>query len=494
MAINITSLFQDILESPEQKQQRQMAEGFARSQNAVSQLTGMARAAAPLVGTMAELQPQRNEMLQRGVGRLLGRDVRSTSEKLQEALSQFNPQDPASVSQTTQMLQSMGLGAQGAQLAAMALEEQQRKAAVDLQTKGARQTIDMNQASIDAEDARKAQVESNRPRLLSIVESSTASEPKKEALGIAVNSGAFDADPQALIDAAFPDDKDRYKVVGQGVFDTASSSFITDANAPAASANEVLATIDPDQYDIASQSAFRLAYNAATTQQERDLAVLQLQEKPETGKRWVSAFNDQNEPIFTQAPIPGTDAFIEMRKEVEAANATANRVIDNSSNTVAVLDKLINSLESAPEDSEFVETGITGIVLSLVPGTGEADFAADQETLYSNMGIGELESMRAASANGASGFGQLTAPELNLLKARIRNISVRQSRQQQVDNLKFLRDRFAGMANSAKTDWTMDEWIGAAPRTGAQQRTQAPAATGTTSGGATFSYTPVGAQ
>ena len=85
MAIEITSLFRDILESPEQKQQRQMAEGFARSQNAVSQLTGLATAAAPLVGTMAELQGQRNEMLQRGAGRLLGRDVRSTSEKLQES-------------------------------------------------------------------------------------------------------------------------------------------------------------------------------------------------------------------------------------------------------------------------------------------------------------------------------------------------------------------------------------------------------------------------
>ena len=492
MAIEITSLFRDILESPEQKQQRQMAEGFARSQNAVSQLTGLATAAAPLVGTMAELQGRRTEALQKGTGRLLGRDVRSTSERLQEALGQFNPQDPASVSRTAQMLQQMGLGAQAAQLSGMALEEQQRTKAVDLQTRGAQQTIDMNQASIDAENARKAQVEANRPRLQSMLEGSTISESKKKALGIAINSDMIA--PQALIDAAFPDDKDRYKVVGLGVFDASTGKFLTNTNAPAASANEVLSTIDPDQYDIASQAAFRTAYNAATTQEERDLAVLQLQEKPEPGKRWVPAFDDQNEPMFTQAPIPGTDAFIAMRKEVEAANATANRVIDNSSNTVAVLDKLINSLESAPADAEFVETGITGIVLSLVPGSGEADFAADTETLYSNMGIGELESMRAASANGASGFGQLTAPELNLLKTRIRNLSVKQSRQQQIDNMKYIRERFAGMANGAKTDWTMDEWIGAAPRTGAQQRTPVSAATGTTSGGTTFSYTPVGVQ
>jgi hypothetical protein len=130
MAIEITSLFRDILESPEQKQQRQMAEGFARSQNAVSQLTGLATAAAPLVGTMAELQGRRTEDLQRGAGRLLGRDVRSTSEKVSDALKSFNPQDPKSVSQTTQMLQQLGLGPQAAQLSSMALEEQQRTKAI----------------------------------------------------------------------------------------------------------------------------------------------------------------------------------------------------------------------------------------------------------------------------------------------------------------------------------------------------------------------------
>jgi len=144
MAINITSLFQDILESPEQKQQRQMMEGFKRRDDAVSGLTGLAQVAAPLVGTMAELQPQRNEMLQRGVGRLLGRDVRSTSEKVSDALKGFNPQDPQSVSQTTQMLQQLGLGPQAAQLSSMALEEQKKNKLIDLQTKTAQQSYDLN--------------------------------------------------------------------------------------------------------------------------------------------------------------------------------------------------------------------------------------------------------------------------------------------------------------------------------------------------------------
>lgn len=155
MAINITSLFQDILESPEQKQQRQMMEGFKRRDDAVSGLTGLAQVAAPLVGTMAALQPQRNEMLQRGVGRLLGRDVRSTSEKVSDALKGFNPQDPQSVSQTTQMLQQLGLGAQAAQLSSMALEERQREKLVNAQQAGAEIANRRNEQAIGLDEAQE---------------------------------------------------------------------------------------------------------------------------------------------------------------------------------------------------------------------------------------------------------------------------------------------------------------------------------------------------
>ena len=195
MAINITSLFQDILESPEQKQQRQMAEGFARSQNAVAGLTGLATAAAPLVGTMAELQGRRTEALQRGVGGLLGRDVRSTSERLQDALSQFNPQDPRSVSQTTQMLQRMGLGAQGAQLAAMALEEQQKTKALDLQAEAARQAIDINTAQEEraVEDQRMAR--------------------EREVRAIAESAFRMRAAEQAFLQATNQEERDAAKAI-----------------------------------------------------------------------------------------------------------------------------------------------------------------------------------------------------------------------------------------------------------------------------------------
>jgi hypothetical protein len=212
MAIEITSLFRDILESPEQKQQRQMAEGFARSQNAVSQLTGLATAAAPLVGTMAELQGRRTEALQRGVGGLLGRDVRSTSEKLQEALGQFNPQDPASVSRTAQMLQQMGLGAQAAQLSGMALEEQQRKTAMSEETALRGQQAKLNTAAItranqvntDATQTATDRASFRTQAVQAITASDILNASEKETLRAQVAAGGFDGNAGALYEITSP--------------------------------------------------------------------------------------------------------------------------------------------------------------------------------------------------------------------------------------------------------------------------------------------------
>lgn len=487
MAINITSLFQDILESPEQKQQRQMAEGFARSQNAVSGLTGLATAAAPLVGTMAELQGRRTEDLQRGAGRLLGRDVRSTSEKVSDALKGFNPQDPQSVTQTAQLLRGLGLGAQAAQLSSMALEEQQKKKLVNLETQGAQQTLTINEEAIRSAEsdrqsaaARTQAIIDNRPRLASIVSESSMPTSKKAAVITAVNSGAYDSDPAKLIDIAFPENPEKYKVVGNAIFDTSSGTFVTPPEGTS-TPTEFMSNIDPDQYDPQSISEFLRAQSVAATPEERNLAYQKLRPRASDGYQWASGFDENNQPISLQRPIPGSKPYQDIIQEVSAANASAESVIANASNTVEVLDKMIYALEN-----NEVETGIPGMVLSYAPGTNEANIKADLETAYSNMGIGELERMRANSANGASGFGQLTAPELSMLKTRIRNLTQTQNREQQVENMKYVRGVFEDMGNRAKTDWDVDQWIGVAPR----PSTATSADTVTGPSGVTFTVVP----
>ena len=423
MAINITSLFQDILESPEQKQQRQMAEGFARNQNAVSQLTGLATAAAPLVGTMAELQGRRTEDLQRGVGRLLGRDVRSTSEKLQEALGKFNPQDPRSVSQTTQMLQSMGLGAQGAQLAAMALEEQQKSKLIDLETRGAQQNLEINAAAgrravtaeeraAAIEEARMAEATartSARAGLVSAVNSSNLSAQEKTAYSAAANLGSYDEDPSKLLGRLYPEGESPWLNVGGGaVFNTETETFLSSPKSEDQQLYQDTFTSLIKDYTPESVSNYFGAMEAATTATARNEAIRLLDRNP-SGSRAAAS-----------------EAEVENRATV-AGLFHGQEIINNAaSKALAVLD----------ENYAFQTTGTGVSVIKSLGGFAEAamlqpnrDLNSALDTLRASISFDRLQKMRDESPTGGA-LGNVSNIELQLLGSTLASIETTQSPEQ----------------------------------------------------------------
>jgi hypothetical protein len=106
-AINIQSLFADIIDTPEQRQQKMLQQGMLQGQQLTKNLTGLARAAAPLAQMAGQLGVQRNEDLRRGVQPLFGVDPRSTSEKIQEKIQGLDPNDPNSMLQIAQALQEI---------------------------------------------------------------------------------------------------------------------------------------------------------------------------------------------------------------------------------------------------------------------------------------------------------------------------------------------------------------------------------------------------
>jgi len=129
MAINIQSLFQDIIETPAQRQQRMLQEGILKGRELTAGLTGLARTQAPLVSALMMNMPQQQEALRRGVGGMLGLDVRSESEKVQDALKNVDPNNPQSLLQAAQMIQGLGLGSQAAQMRQMAADVTRQKEA-----------------------------------------------------------------------------------------------------------------------------------------------------------------------------------------------------------------------------------------------------------------------------------------------------------------------------------------------------------------------------
>ena len=107
MAININTLFADIIDTPEQRQQKLLQQGMAQGQLLASGLTGRARALAPLAQMAGQLGVQRNEDLRRAVQPMLGLDPRTTGEKLGEQIQGLDMSTPDGMLQAAQALQSI---------------------------------------------------------------------------------------------------------------------------------------------------------------------------------------------------------------------------------------------------------------------------------------------------------------------------------------------------------------------------------------------------
>jgi hypothetical protein len=448
------------------------AQGQREAQIATNALSGRSQIFAPLVSQLAASQGMRDEMLQRSVGGLFGLDTRNESEKLQQVLSQA--QTPEQQAQLPAMLRQMGYGQQ-----AMALEQQlaeQARAAEDRTL--TRSVQEAQLANVTAEGRRAAlampMLMNQRIALTELVTSSDMPEAKRNALNQSVAAGGWDDKADELYKVIYPEGSDDLKTVGNAIYDTKNNRWLTPPTS-AANVDEFLSSVDPDQWDSGSLAAFATAALNAPTPEARMQAYALLRPKPEAGTAWVQGYNDNNEIVQVQRPIEGSSAYREVQREVGSANATGERTIRVAENAIGVTDKLIDALSN-----NKVETGISGAILRYFPETGEADFQAGLDTVLANMGINELSDIRAAAANGASGFGQLTQRELDRLEARLRSLSQKQSRGALIENLTAIRNELTGMQNKSKTNWTFDEWLGIAPRPQAAQGNSVTAPSGNT--------------
>jgi len=107
MAIDINSLFADIIDTPEQRQQKLLQQGMMQGQLLSSGLRGRAAALAPLAQMAGQLGVQRQEDLRRAVQPMLGIDPRTTGEKLQEQLGKIDTSTPEGLMQAAQSIQTI---------------------------------------------------------------------------------------------------------------------------------------------------------------------------------------------------------------------------------------------------------------------------------------------------------------------------------------------------------------------------------------------------
>tara|TARA_R110002094_G_scaffold153354_3_gene140876 strand:+ start:1107 stop:2507 length:1401 start_codon:yes stop_codon:yes gene_type:complete len=431
--INLNSLFGDIL-PPSAADLR--AQGMQEAEAA--QLSG---------GMAALLAPQRFNNIRQAAGGLFGVDTSTSKERLQQALTQIDMSSPQGQKKAVELIRTVS-----------------PKDALQLQNvfDSQAQASSLNQAQVanqqsqtDTRAAEQASLNSRRGSLGSLVEnSSMAAGPKKDALARAAASGAFDSNPEKLLSVLDPADKDKYKVAGGSLFNTETGTWVTPP-ALGASGSLEIEKIDPDQYDPASFARYQQAVRQAKSPSEGIDALKTLLPKPKDDWQWREAegTTPEGKPKYVQ--YPSGDALATVRKEITGANNSGRTQKRRSGDVVEVLQGIEEGINSGE-----LKTSVLGIVLSSVAGTDNYTLEGDLDTIKANLGINALQEARSNSASGASGFGQLTQRELERLESLIASLKTGMNKEDFLERVGRVRADFQRAEKEAKTDWTIEQWLG----------------------------------
>lgn len=160
-----------------------------------------------------------------------------------------------------------------------------------------------------------------------------------------------------------------------------------------------------------------------------------------------------------RAQIAGADSRVaaadnkqqeKIDKATSAAAQAQTRAADISSKIEGVLGRV-----------GFLNSGMTGALLSKVPGSGAFDLRKDIDTIKANIGFQELQAMRQASPTGGA-LGQVAVKELDMLQAVLGNLDANQSRGQLEANLKAVKKHF-------------DNWASYVAQAAAEEKNRSPA-------------------
>ncbi len=231
MAIDIPSLFSDIIETDQQRQTRLLTEGALLGRELTGNLrTGsgaslgqrLVATAAPTITAIAGQLPQRREDTRRALGGMLGLDVRTQGEKVQEILSKGNASTPEGLrdlavalqnvapAQATQLRQEAA--AQAAAQSAAAATQRLTRLQIENQLAEAKNRRAVESARIEREALENTQNESVRTGLKSAVRRELMKYGPSDLLESyeqRIDGGQFDsaADAARLFEELNPEEK-----------------------------------------------------------------------------------------------------------------------------------------------------------------------------------------------------------------------------------------------------------------------------------------------
>ena len=134
----------------------------------------------------------------------------------------------------------------------------------------------------------------------------------------------------------------------------------------------------------------------------------------------------------------------EMAEEEAKRKAAAAR---GAPGTIAQIGNTVGAIDTALGRATSFNTGFTGAVAGMIPGTGAYDLRQDVTTIKANLGFSELQKMREASPTGGA-LGAIAVQELEALQSTLRSLNPNQSQATIVANLEKVRNHYLTWAQT----------------------------------------------
>ena len=433
--IDISSLFSDIVPDPAQQQrERLLQQNDAANQAALVNTIG---------GIDAYLAPQRSRALQQSATGLFGIEQPKTpAETLREAMKGVDPNNPQDLIRLASMTDSID--------PAKAMQIRQVAASM---TKANLQKV--------KDEERKVNERGAMGKFVDAAESINAD--TKTALAEAVNSGSYDGNFKDLI-AATAFDKERYSTPSSGgVFDNYTGKFVEGTLEAEGADSGILGTskLNLSDWDRESYTKYVKEANAATTPEGKIDAQKWLRAVHPDGWKWTEVKDAEGNVVLNESGVPevrgmpiGLDK-IAMVREIDAANFKGEQAKEQIGNVLDTIDNVFEQIESGD-----VTTGFETSLVKYIPGSKPYTLAGDVDAILAMLGYQSLQDARKASANGSSGFGQLTQKELEDLRSLVSSLKVGMNEEDFVERLSKIKRSFERGGKRAKTDWNMESWRG----------------------------------
>ena len=493
---NIAALFSDIVETPQQRQQRLLAEGQASAAQFGGLPTGI-RELAMGIGTNIP----RNVEAVRRFGVQAGLPMETQGEQLQGAMANFNIDDPNSRMAVLNQLKGIDpmravafgemLQEKDAQQAAA--KEASRLTTLQIENEVATQKARRDQEAHERTQALAAEEETaaRRNSMIMMANSSTHLNPAEVvSINNFVNGGGYDDNADGFFAMVMPDsdwkkveDGDNWydSVSGEwlippadqargnrgavNVFERYGISAVRDDPGSMSRLNTRIAEINNMQ-DLTPVERFALEEEAVNTIILPRYDDEKWEEYPDWDENGDEIIDEDGNIVMKWFSVPSTsDGVRETYKELDALNSRNRTLSSHAENGLGAIGRIEDDLAKAEAKGEQIVGSVWDVLQSLYPGShGEYELASEIDNLKAILGLTGLAEARQGSASGASGFGQLTQTEMQILQDRIASLRQGGSIEKFREDLGIIKKVLLTQKRIGSVVLEYNEYVGTRPR------------------------------